>query len=167
MNRNLEPIRKYLSPMDLMNCKMKIAILYTSITGNTEAVAEELYRMFHSKSVDITMYRVEEFEITHLSQYDAVAIGTYTWGNGELPKEMRELFQAFEILGRKEMITAVFGTGDSFYPDYCGAVDRFRDMLYVHTNLAATMKIELTPQGHDAIRCQRFVNAMIKRINNF
>jgi flavodoxin I len=148
--------------MDLTNYKMRLAIIYTSITGNTEAVADELYRLFHTNSVDITMYRVEEFDITNLYQFDAIAIGTYTWGNGEIPMEMQGLYYEFESLCKKDMITAVFGTGDSFYPNYCGAVDRFRDMLYVHTNLAATLKVELSPQNQDVYRFQRFVESMIK-----
>lgn len=145
-----------------MNCKMNVAIIYTSITGNTEAVAEELFRIFQTKSVEVSMDRIEEFQFSKLSQYDAIVIGTYTWGNGEIPKEMYKLYQAIEILEKKELITAVFGTGDSFYPQYCGAVDQFRDMLYVHTRLAATLKVELTPQNKDVYRCQMFVESMIK-----
>lgn len=150
--------------MDLTNCKRKVAIIYTSVTGNTEAVAEELYRIFLIKSVNVTMFRIEDFEINNLRQFDAIAIGTYTWGNGEIPQEMGQLYHTLESHKRKNLVTAVFGTGDSFYPHYCGAVDRFRDMLYVHTNLAATMKVELTPQSKDVLRCQRFVDSMLKRI---
>lgn len=138
-------------------------MIYASTTGNTEALAEMLYSIFLTKSVDITIFRIEEFPYSDLSRYDAVAIGTYTWGQGEIPKELSRLYQAFESIGKKDMISAVFGTGDSFYPDYCGAVDRFRDMLYVHTNLAATLKVELTPQKQDVYRCQRFVESILNR----
>nr|WP_263327351.1 flavodoxin domain-containing protein [Neobacillus sp. Marseille-Q6967] len=139
---------------------MKIAIVYTSVTGNTKELAGILYQIFLMKEVDISIYRIEEFQLSGLSQYDAVAVGTYTWGEGEIPQEMRPLYHAFESLGKKEMVTAVFGTGDSFYPNYCGAVERFRDMLYVHTDLAATLKVELMPQLQDFIRCQKFVDSV-------
>jgi len=106
------------------------------------------------------LYRIEEFPLTELSSCDAVLIGTYTWGSGEIPEEMHGLYQAIELLDRKELQTAVFGTGDSFFSEFCGAVDRFRDMLYVKTQLVATLKVELMPQPSDRIRCEKLVELM-------
>ncbi|MEH7417944.1 flavodoxin domain-containing protein [Neobacillus drentensis] len=151
--------------MDLTNCKMKIAIVYSSVTGNTKELAEVIYRNFLGYSVDVMIYKVEEFPLAYLWIYDAIAIGTYTWGDGEIPKEMWKLYQAIEYLVNKDLVTAVFGTGDTFYPTYCGAVNQFRDMLYVHTNLAATLKVELLPQIQDFERSQKFVESIIKRAN--
>ncbi|SEN70826.1 flavodoxin I [Mesobacillus persicus] len=147
-----------------MNCKMKVAIVYASITGNTKELAEELFELFLAHSVEVTLYKIEDFPLLDLNQFDAIAVGTYTWGNGEIPTEMRGLYQAFELLGRKSLVTAIFGTGDSFYLRYCGAVDLFRDMLYVHTNLAAILKVELTPQDQDVDRCHRLVVAIVNRV---
>jgi flavodoxin I len=148
--------------MDLTNCNFSVAIVYASVSGNTKELAEELYQILLTKSVELSFYRIEEFSVSDLYHYDAIAIGTYTWGNGDIPKEMRQLYQAFESISR-DMTTAVFGTGDSCYPMFCGAVDQFRDMLYVHTNLAATLKVELRPQERDFQRCEKFVEALLLR----
>jgi flavodoxin I len=144
---------------------MKVAIIYTSVTGNTEELAEEIYRIFLSQSVTITIHRIDDFPVSQIHQYDVVVIGTYTWGNGTIPEEIWRLYHEMEALERKDMITAVFGTGDSCYPRFCGAVDLFRDLLYVQTNLAATLKVELTPQSQDLYRCQRFVESVMMRMN--
>ncbi|MEC1522832.1 flavodoxin domain-containing protein [Neobacillus niacini] len=149
--------------MDSTNCKLSVAIVYTSVSGNTKELAEVIYRIFLTRSVVIAIYSIEEFSLSDLSHYDAVAIGTYTWGNGDIPKEMLELYQAFESISRKDITTAVFGTGDSIYPMFCGGVDQFRDMLYVHTNLAATLKVELRPQSQDVQRCEKFVESLLLR----
>jgi flavodoxin I len=149
--------------MDLTNCKLSVAIVYASVSGNTKELAKELYQIFLKKSVGISFYSIEEFCVSDLCHYDAIAIGTYTWGNGDIPKEMGQLYKAFESINRKDMTSAVFGTGDSCYPRFCGAVDRFRDMLYVHTNLAATLKVELRPQEQDLQRCEKFVEALLLR----
>jgi flavodoxin I len=149
--------------MDLTNCKISVAIIYASVSGNTKELAEELYQILLGMSVNISIYSINEFSLEDLSQYKAVVIGTYTWGNGEIPMEMRQLYQAFESIKRKDITTAVFGTGDSFYPMFCGAVDQFRDMLYVHTNLAATLKVELLPQEQDIKRCRKFVEILLLR----
>ena len=145
------------------NCNPQVAIVYASVTGNTHALAAMLQSIASDRQLHSDLYRVEDFSIEKLSRYDIVLIGTYTWGSGEVPREMRELYEAFENLGHPKVVTAVFGTGDSFFAEFCGAVDRFRDMLYVHTDLAATLKVELTPQEKDYVRGQRFVEAVIKR----
>jgi flavodoxin I len=142
-----------------------MGIFYTSVTGNTKELALELYRIFRSQAVEISLFRIDAFPLSQLCLFDVVVIGTYTWGNGEIPKEMRGLYEEWAFLEKPDMVTAVFGTGDSFYPHYCGAVDQFRDWLSVHTRLAATLKVELAPQRQDAPSCQRFVESVLNRAN--
>lgn len=145
------------------NYKPQVAIVYASATGNTKAVAEILHDLCLAAQVPVSIYAIKDFPLAELSRYDAVIIGTYTWGSGEIPKELRGLFAAFEELGNKRRVTAVFGTGDSCYAEFCGAVDRFRDMLYVHTELAATLKIELLPQEQDCERCAKFIAVIVSK----
>jgi flavodoxin I len=115
--------------------------------------------------MEVTAIRVADFPLEKLSRYDAIVIGTYTWGDGDIPDEMRHLYNEFEVQAVKNVVTGVVGTGDQFYPNFCGAVDKFRDMLYVQTQLAVTLKIELTPQLQDLKRCKKFVDSLIKRLS--
>lgn len=149
--------------MALMNCKL--AIVYTSVTGNTGEVASILYQASKLNFSYVSLYHVNKFTRIKLEEFDAIMIGTYTWGNGEIPREMVAVYKAFEHTNKKNLVTGVFGTGDSFYPHFCGAVDEFKNMLYVHTTLAATLKIELTPQVADLKRCYQFVGSIDNRIN--
>jgi flavodoxin I len=99
-----------------------------------------------------------------------VLVGSYTWGSGEIPHEMIPLYKAFEVQNVQDVITGVFGTGDRFYSEFCGAVDLFRDMLAARTNLTVTLKIELMPQSEDKGKCQQFVDRILTRLkskNNF
>lgn len=145
---------------------MSLAIVYSSKTGNTEELVKELYRLFLLNNVKVDLFRVDEFNLDSLQNYEAVIIGTYTWGAGEVPTEMLPLYQAFETQNVKHMITGVVGTGDRFYAHFCGAVDEFRDMLYVKTNLAVTLKVELSPQGKDLEKCQKFVELFLIRVRS-
>jgi flavodoxin I len=149
--------------MALMNCRL--AIVYTSVTGNTEEVARILYHASKPNFSDVSLYPVNKFTRIMLEEFDAIMIGTYTWGNGEIPREMLSVYQAIELTNKKNLVTGVFGTGDSFYPHFCGAVDAFKNMLYVNTTLAATLKIELMPQVGDLKRCNQFVGSIANRIN--
>ncbi|WP_456276174.1 flavodoxin domain-containing protein [Bacillus sp. AK128] len=139
---------------------MRLAIIYTSGTGNTEEVASIIHSYIGGE-----LYNVHHFPLTDLEKYDAVLIGSYTWGNGNLPREMIPLYQAFEAQDVEHVITGVFGTGDSFYPNFCGAVDELRDMLSFHTNLAVTLKIEQRPQREDIEKCKLFVDRILARWN--
>lgn len=144
---------------------MTMAIVYSSKTGNTEEVVHLIWQLFLEEKIDVTLFRVEEFPITDLTNYEAVVIGTYTWGNGEIPYEMMKLYRAFETQDVKTVLTGVIGTGDSGYPKFCGAVDEFKDMLYVHTNLMVTLKLELSIQRNDRVKCQRFVNIFVNELS--
>lgn len=146
--------------MALMNSNPRLAIVYSSVTGNTEQLAEMVQEAAQNQGITIELYPVDEFPFSQLQWLDGVMIGTYTWGSGEIPEEMHSLYQAIEKLGRKELRTAVFGTGDSFFAEFCGAVDRFRDMLYTQTKLVATLKVELMPQPSDEARCEKLIELM-------
>jgi flavodoxin I len=145
---------------------MRIALVYTSRTGNTETLMQIIESFFIEKNIQVTCSRVGQFALKDLSKFNAIVIGTYTWGNGEIPTEMMELYRAFEQQNVKNVVTGVAGTGDSGYGKFCGAVDEFRDMLYVRTTLAVTLKIEVMPQTSDTNRCRRFVDILLEHINN-
>ena len=142
----------------------KIAIIYASVTGNTKSLVDLLASCFRTYSVSLQIYTAWEFTVERLADFDAVIIATYTWGSGSIPKEMHKIFKSFERQDVKNLITGVVGTGDSFYHNFCGAVDAFRDMLFVHSTLAATLKIELSPQSKDCSRCIKFAESIIGRL---
>lgn len=150
--------------MGSMNCKAEIAIVYSSITGNTAELAGIVMECVKEHGMNVHVFSPEEFCRVKVDAFEAVLVGTYTWGGGEIPHEMHDVYRHFENAGSKHIVTAVFGTGDSFFAEFCGAVDRFRDMLYVQTELAAVLKVELMPQEKDLERCEKFAAAVAGRL---
>lgn len=144
---------------------MKIAIIYTSMTGNTEDLVCLIRDIFLTKGGEVFLCRIERFPVLDLKQFDGIIVGTYTWGLGEIPSVMMDLYHAFETLDLKSVVTGVVGTGDSGYSNFCGAVDLFKNMLYVHTKLAVTLKVEILPQKEDFGRCERFVDIFLEQMN--
>lgn len=142
----------------------KMAIVYCSRTDNTKELANLIKNAFHEKQQHLAMFHVEKLPDTFsLGDYDVVLLGTYSWGKGEIPREMKSFYEKFEKENCKHLTTGVFGTGDRFYPNFCGAVDRFRDMLFVRTNLAVTLKVELAPQKNDEEKCKLFVEKILEK----
>ncbi|WP_170007631.1 flavodoxin domain-containing protein [Bacillus fonticola] len=143
---------------------MKIAIVYASITGNTEAVATGLWRAFRKEGIAPDLISVENFESASLPYFDAIIMGTYTWGSGNIPHAMSDLYQYMSGSPRPNLVTGVFGTGDTSYPHFCGAVDEWTKLLSYETNLAVTMKIELYPQQQDEKKYSLFVQSILDRV---
>lgn len=150
--------------------KMRIAIVYASVTGNTKELAEAIQAEFHERSADTEIFTVKEFPFANLSEYDGLVLGTFTWSNGWssgcIPRVMKKVYQHLEDVNMESLATAVFGSGDRFFPDFCAAVDEFRDMLYVKSSLAVTMKVELRPQSADITKCARFADCVVEKIKD-
>lgn len=143
---------------------MNALVVYASRTGNTEQLAHLIQKEIEQIASRTDMVSVEDFDPDRLTDYRICVIVTYSWGNGDLPREMIRLYEAIEQQTLSSLVTGIAGTGDQCYPHFCGAVDRFRDMLYVHTALAVTLKVELAPQQSDAAKCTLFAGKIAERI---
>lgn len=138
--------------MDSMSSK--VAIVYHSAGGNTKALAEAIASLLPESE----LYRMNEFDLRTLPDYEALIIGTYTWGNGELPAKSAALYKELEQLPIAHLKTGVFGTGETNYNHFCGAVDHFRDMLFAQSQLLVTLKIEQMYQESDLSRLKKFAS---------
>lgn len=144
---------------------MKTAIIYTSTSGNTRALTERIAETIRERVGGI----VEMFDVVHLNveklyEYDAIVIGSYTWGNGVLPKVMKPFYDKLNEMDLSDKVTAVFGTGETNYRYYCRAVDIFRDLLHEISDLAVTLKVEQLYQNSDLARVEKFCDLLKARM---
>ena len=65
----------------------KVAVVYWSMTGNTEAMAKEL-----ASAADTEAIESSEFSADMCDQYDAFAFGCPAMGDEELDPDFEELF---------------------------------------------------------------------------
>ncbi|SDN72784.1 flavodoxin domain-containing protein [Alkalicoccus daliensis] len=142
-----------------------IALVYHSSTGNTSTLADWIEGELQEEAVPVVKYSLENFPLELIPELDGLILGTYTWGSGDLPKQLYSITEAVKKDASSTMVTAAFGTGDSFYPHFCGAVDKLKELFYVHTDLAVTLKVELLPQEADRERCRKFAGLVKKRLH--
>ena len=146
--------------MASMNYNPKIVILPYSMTGNTRAVAD-LLRDLSGDDMAMIHPNPDHKAVSELIRTaDILMIGTYSWGNGEIPEGFLPILEAVKSHAEPGLITGVFGTGDSFYPDFCGAVDRLAEGLHDPCFVAERLKIELMPQPSDIERCRTFIHTL-------
>ena len=109
---------------------MDIKLIYASLTGNTEMLSDLMIEKFEEEGIEIEKLFVEDLEdFDFLEEADAFIVATYTYGEGELPEEMEEFFEAIPDMNLEGKIYGVIGTGDTVYEEYCVCVDQFDEQI--------------------------------------
>ena len=125
---------------------MDIKLVYASLTGNTEALSDLIIEKLEEKGLEIEKLYVEDLDdFSFLEEADAFIVATYTYGEGDLPEEMEEVFEEIPNLNLEGKIYGVIGTGDTVYEQYCVCVDQFDEQI-VQTgahNPTDNLKIEI------------------------
>lgn len=80
-------------------------------------------------------------------KYDTIIIATSTLGEGEIPKAFKPLIPQFLELQDKNI--GLFGSGNSIYPNFCGALDSFEDFLKRRNKVLFKFKFEEFPTDND------------------
>ena len=118
---------------------MKILMVGFSKTGNTYIFMDYL-KQFNS---DIEEYRfnIREDVDIDISPYDLIIVGTNTWGDGKIPPNCKRFVIDNALKYQKDWI--VFGTGNSIFAHFCGAVDGISKILKdTDNNILYTFKYE-------------------------
>lgn len=136
----------------------KAILVYASMSGNTELMATYIAEGVKDKGVQLDVKECFEIEPQELSNYDGVIIGSYTWGEGELPDEFQDFYDEMDLLDFHFKKSAVFGSGSTLYSTYGGAVDLLEEKLKERGAevIVAPLKVELTPDDKDQLLCKEF-----------
>jgi flavodoxin I len=146
---------------------MKSAIVFTSISGNTEEVAELISETIKTNGGECDLFRAGRFA-ANLSLYNIVLFGSYTWGDGKLPLDMRNQLRLLLIENEtKIQRAATFGTGDTNYHFYCRAVDEMRYHLINHNVevIGDGLKIEQSCRGTQEHLVKSWTENIIKGVS--
>ncbi len=93
----------------------KIAVVYWSGTGNTEAMASAVAEGARGKGAQAFMLTPVEFDASQMDNYDAIAFGCPSMGSEELEEsEFAPMFEACEakLKGKKIALFGSYGWGD-------------------------------------------------------
>lgn len=93
----------------------KIAVVYWSGTGNTEAMANKVLEGAKAAGGEAQLFTSADFSAAKLADYDAVAFGCPSMGAEELEEdEFEPMFNACEsgLRGKKTALFGSYGWGD-------------------------------------------------------
>ena len=94
---------------------MKIAVVYWSGTGNTEAMAQAVVEGAKSAGAEAQLFTAAEFEGDNMDAFDAVAFGCPAMGAEELEDtEFGPMFEGCQdkLSGKKIALFGSYGWGD-------------------------------------------------------
>lgn len=143
---------------------MRAVIFYLTYSGNTREVAKLIQDTLMNKGYIVDMYRIGSFgEMPELSSYDIIFIGTFTWGKGAVPDEMKDFIWE---LGYKPKNIAVFGTGDTQFGGdelFCNATEKIAKF---YNSRFEPLKIEQSPEGHQEQKVIDWAEGVINKWKN-
>ena len=94
---------------------MKIAVVYWSGTGNTEAMANAVLEGVNAAGAEGALLTAAEFTADQVGEYDAIAFGCPSMGVESLEEgEFEPMFRACEpsLTGKKLALFGSYGWGD-------------------------------------------------------
>lgn len=128
------------------------AIFYYSNFGNTKAIVEESntngYDIFNLKYIDTN-------DLT-FNNYDVILIGTPTLGDGIPPVYFQKIQRQLMSIDNKQI--GLFGSGNSIYKHYCGALDLLEGLLSVKNTILFNFKFESYPTSKAKEDFQELLN---------
>ncbi|CAM3050210.1 flavodoxin domain-containing protein [Filibacter tadaridae] len=146
-----------------------ILIAYTSMTGNTEELAEIAKVVLTGRGFDVTVktFDAEAIAAKEFLAYDGILFGTYTYDDGNLPYEIEETYDDLDTVSFTDKVVGVFGSGDSCYYEFCHATDLMAEKF---TEVGAhvvdsIVKVDLDAQQADVDRMQAMVNMFCDAID--
>ncbi len=93
----------------------KIAVVYWSGTGNTEAMANAVVEGVKASNAEVTVFEASKFDSSMVAEYDAIAFGCPSMGAEELEDgEFLPMFEACkaELNNKKIALFGSYGWGD-------------------------------------------------------
>ena len=93
----------------------KVAVVYWSGTGNTEAMANKVAEGAKAAGAEVEVISADDFDGTDISGFDGVAFGCSAMGDEELEDSVfQPVFEACEakLAGKKVALFGSYGWGD-------------------------------------------------------
>ena len=139
---------------------MKVAVIYASTTGNTEAMANAINEALKASGEDVVFGTADSADKAAVTSCDVILLGSSAMGDEILEDTMEEFYTASEssLNGKKVGIFGSYDLGDvQWLRDWS---DRLKNAGAV--NAAEPLMVHLTPEEADVEQCKAWAMSAIK-----
>ena len=145
---------------------MKAVVVFATITGNNEDVADIVTDALEDHGVEVEETEMTMADVADFDDADICVVCPYTYDEGALPDEGLDFFDDLKEADLTGKVYGVAGSGDTAYADdFCVAVDKFGDAFATAgaTKGADNVHINLAPDEDDIKTLDQFVADLIKK----
>lgn len=138
---------------------MKVAVIYASTTGNTEAMANAICDSLKEKGAEVLCATADGADQTAALSCDVLLLGSPAMGDEVLEDSVEEFFAVIEgsISGKKIGIFGSYDWGDGkWLRDWA---DRIKSQGAVL--LGEPLMVHLTPEADDVQKCVSWAASML------
>lgn len=145
-------------------------IVYASMTGNTEEIADIVASKLEELGLEVQVHECTTIETEEILDADLIVVASYTYsygGDGELPDEIVDFYADLADLDLTGKVYGVCGSGDTFYDDFCSAVDDFDVMLGSRgaTKGSENVKVDLAAEDEDIVNLEQFATDLVAKLD--
>lgn len=141
-------------------------IVYASMTGNTEELADIVAEALEKLDIEVETVECTQADPEDFEKVDIALVATYTYGDGDLPDEIVDFYDDLADVNLEGKIYGVFGSGDTFYDEYCKSVDDF-DAKFAETGAtkgAENVKVDLAAEEEDIQNLEAFAKELVSKL---
>ncbi|MSD83492.1 flavodoxin [Lactobacillus curvatus] len=141
-------------------------IVYASMTGNNEEIAEIVEEALENLNVSVETTEISQADPTDFEDSDICIVCSYTYGDdGDLPDEAVDFYEDLKDIDLTGKVYGVCGSGDTFYDDFCKVVD---DFAAVFEQTGATkgsdvVKVDLSAEAEDIEHLEKFASEIVAK----
>ena len=141
-------------------------IVFASMTGNTEEIADIVADKLRDLGMDVDVDECTTVDAEDFMEADLAIVATYTYGDGELPDEMMDFFEDLSGMELDGKFFGVVGSGDTFYDEFCKAVDDFDNLFEAvgGVRAAAPVKVDLAAEDEDIENLEAFAEEAAAKV---
>lgn len=139
---------------------MKVAVIYASTTGNTEAMANAVCESVKASGVEVIFGAADGADSSAVSSCDVIFLGSPAMGGEVLEDSMEEFYSKLESLinGKKVAVFGSYDWGDGqWLRDWADRVKAAGAVLS-----AEPLMIHLTPDAEGIEKCKSWAVQAIK-----
>lgn len=147
---------------------MKANIVYASMTGNDEDMAEILEEDLQDNGFEVTNTDVSFADASEYLNSDLCLLVTYTYGDGKMTDELVDFYEQLKGLDLKGKYFAVMGSGDKTYGQhFCENVFDFEKLFKScgATEITKPVLIENAPDDSDVKLIDQAAAEMSQKLN--
>lgn len=151
--------------------QMRARVLYATLTGNNEDVADVIIAEFERLGVQTIKEDISDVEALDLNPttQDILVTVVYTFDLGTLADEAIDFYEDLPDVDLEGVIYGVAGSGDVYYgKDYGTAVDILEEQFSKTAGIhgASGVKVNLRPDAKATDELKKFTQTLVQKASN-